>query len=77
MPSPPMRTRGRARPRILAQASVASASSEPLRRLFISSLTPRRIENSAPRRIRRTSPPPGTAALPSWIQGIIDRPRAA
>jgi hypothetical protein len=37
---------------------VASASSEPLRRLFMSSSLPSMIANSAPRRLRRNSPPP-------------------
>ena len=57
---------------IFAQASLASASSEPLRRLFISSLAPSMMENSLPRRLRRSSSrPPGTLAESSCIQGIM------
>ena len=37
MPSPPIRTRGALRDLILSQAVAAKASSDPLRRLFISS----------------------------------------
>ena len=55
MPSPPIRICGLLRPRILSQDSFASASSEPLRRLFISSFEPSMIENSAPRCLRRSS----------------------
>src|SRR5690606_27919787 len=72
MPSPPMRMRGFRLPRILAQESPASASSEPLRRLFINSLAPSIMENSAPRRLRRSSSrPPGTVAESSCSHGIM------
>jgi hypothetical protein len=44
-----------------SKARAAIASSEPLSRLFISSMPPVMIENSVPRRIsRRSSPSPGT-----------------
>jgi hypothetical protein len=57
---------------ILRQASVASASSDPLRRLFINSLAPSIMENSAPRRIRRSSTSaPGTPAVSICDQGIM------
>ena len=54
MPNPPIKIRGALRSRILSQAIVASASSDPLRRLFISSFWPSMIENSAPRCLRRS-----------------------
>ncbi len=56
IPRPPISTFGRARPLIFSRDSVASASSEPLRRLFISSFEPSMIENSLPRCLRRNSP---------------------
>ena len=71
MPSPPIRIRGRVRSPILAIAISASASSDPWTRLFISSLWPSLIENSAPRCSSRSSPPPpATSAVSSRIQGI-------
>ena len=71
-------SRGDARPSSLAMVSPASASSEPLRRLFISSIAPAMIENSWPRRISRSSPPsPGTVAAPNCTQGIIGRVSSA
>jgi hypothetical protein len=54
-----------------AHGSVASASSDPLTRLFINSIAPSMIENSVPRRFRRSSPPPGMAAVSSRDQGIM------
>ena len=64
MPSPPISTCGFATALDFLAASVASAASEPERRLFISSLVPSMIENSSPRRIRRSSPSvPGTRAV--------------
>src|ERR1700722_9028298 len=55
-----------------SHASWASAVSEPLIRLFISVLAPTRIENSSPRRISLSSPPPpGTFAVSSWTQGSM------
>ncbi len=74
MPSPPIRIRGRDRPRIRSHDSAASAFSDPLSRLFISSIGPDMIESSAPRCMRRRSPPPGIRAAPSWVQGIMRRP---
>ena len=57
---------------IFLAASVASAASEPLRRLFINSLVPSLMENSAPRRISRNSPSlPGTRAVSIFSHGII------
>src|SRR5664279_2494641 len=74
IPNPPIRIlgrlTGRLRVRIFSQAMVASACSVALRRLFINSSRPSRIENSAPRCIRRSSPPPGTCAVSRRDQGI-------
>src|SRR5450631_4349164 len=74
IPNPPIRIFGRLfgrlRVRIFSQAMVASACSVALRRLFINSSRPSRIENSAPRCIRRSSPPPGTCAVSRRDQGI-------
>ena len=53
------------------QLSAASASSEPLSRLFISSMAPDIIDSSAPRRMRRSSPPSGICTASNWIQGIM------
>jgi hypothetical protein len=61
MPRPPIRIRARGLSRSRAQVIAASATSEPLRRLFISSIVSAMMANSSPRRIRRRSvPPPGT-----------------
>jgi hypothetical protein len=52
--------------------SRASASSEPLSRLFINSLLPSMTENSVPRLFSRSvSRPPGTGAVSSVSHGII------
>ena len=59
---------------IFFAASVASAASEPERRLFISSLVPSMMENSLPRRIRRSSSSvPGMRAVSIFSQGIMSR----
>ena len=48
-----------------ATPSSASASSDPLWRLFINSVPPSsRMENSSPRRMRRSASPPGAVAVP-------------
>ena len=63
MPNPPIKISGRLLDSILLHVSVASASSDPLSRLFINSLSPSIIENSSPLRIRRSSTSaPGTTA---------------
>ena len=74
MPNPPISSRGLALCTSLAQVCSASASSEPWTRLFISSPPPLiLIENSAFRWYRHSSPPlPGTGALSSRIQGVIN-----
>ena len=59
MPRPPISTLRLLAAASRSQASVASASSEPLRRLFISSFGPSMIENSVPRRMQ----PQGAAAV--------------
>src|SRR5258708_34665288 len=72
MPKPPISTCGFSTASIFLAAGVASAASEPLRRLFISSLVPSMMENSAPRRISRNSPSvPGTLAVSILTQGIM------
>jgi hypothetical protein len=75
MPSPPISMCGIRRSRILRQETVASAPSDPPRRLFINSMLPDLIENSAPRLTRRSSPPPGISAVASRDHGITDDPR--
>ena len=72
MPNPPMRICGRLWSLILSHENVASASSEPVRRLLISWIVPSMIENSASRCIRRNSPPPGTTARSISAQGIME-----
>jgi hypothetical protein len=72
MPRPPISTCGFLIPSIFLAASVASAASEPLRRLFINSLVPSLMENSAPRRISRNSPSlPGMRAVSILTHGIM------
>ena len=72
MPRPPISKCGLATASIFLAASVASAASEPLRRLFINSLVPSMMENSAPRRISRNSPSvPGTHAVSIFTHGIM------
>jgi hypothetical protein len=72
MPNPPINKSGHLTASILLQASVARASSDPLRRLFISSFWPSIIENSAPLRISRSSTSaPGTRAVSICNHGIM------
>src|SRR4051812_15498371 len=72
MPNPPISTCGFSTASIFFAASVASAASEPLRRLFISSLVPSLMENSAPRRISRNSSfVPGMRAVSILTHGIM------
>jgi hypothetical protein len=54
---------------IRLQARAARASSDPVTRLFISSICPNLMENSRPRCMRRSSPPPGMTAVSSRFQG--------
>ena len=71
MPRPPIRTCGARWPRSLRHEIVASAPSDAPRRLFINSVGPDLIENSAPRCKRRSSPPPsGMLAVASSDHGI-------
>ncbi len=49
---------------------VASASSDPARRLFMSWIVPSMMENSSPLCIRRNSPPPGISARSRSFQGF-------
>ena len=71
MPSPPISTLACFRPVSRSAARTAIASSDPLSREFISSIRLSEIENSAPRRLRRKSPPPGTVVWSRCCQGII------
>ena len=72
MPNPPIKIFGRLTDSIRLQVSVASASSDPLSRLFINSLSPSIIENSSPLRFRRSSTSvPGTTAESISSHGII------
>ncbi len=74
MPRPPMRMRARGRLARRAAESVASCSSEPLMRLFISPMVPDMMENSLPRCMSVSLPPPGMTVSSSFCQGIMDGP---
>ena len=72
MPSPPISRCGALIASSLRQASVASASSDPERRLLINSFWPSFMENSTPRCIRRSSTSePGTRVVSMCFHGII------
>jgi hypothetical protein len=72
MPRPPINRRGLGCDTSFAQVSFASASSEPLSLLFISSFGPSMIENSVPRWISRSvSVLPGILAVSRRTRGTI------
>ena len=69
MRSPPINTSGRSLGPIRLHAKAASAFSDPVLRLFINSVWPSMIENSRPRCMSWSSPPPGMTAVSSLFQG--------
>ena len=46
-------------------------------RLFMRVVAPAMIENSLPRCINLSSPPPGTLAVSTWTPGIMDNPMSS